>query len=411
MPLKGFFGSEEATPKKIPLYLSPQCGQCKLDRGCESPKMPIDGEGRKKILIVAEAPGQREDEKGIPLCGKTGSFLEETLKEFDIDMRKDCWLTNAIRCRPPGNATPTDKQIGWCRPWLTSANASYGEIHKLQPQTILLLGGAAVRSVIGWLWKEDTGGVNKWIGWQIPCQRLNCWITSAWHPSFVVRERDNKNPNRAVELVWHRHLKAAVSHKKLPWKTVPDYKSQVIVEMVPRQAAHLVKEITRMGKLTSVDIETTCRKPDSKAAQIWSCAVSNGVVTVSFPWQGEVVEAVANLLASGIPITCHGSKFEQRWFEAKGMKIKNLKFCSMLAAHVLDNRPGTKSLKFQAFALLGQESYDDHIKPYFGDNDESNKPNKIHKLDLRTLLVYGGLDSLFGYLITKKQASQLGMEF
>lgn len=416
MSLKGFFSGNEIV-NKIPLYISPRCGVCQLDHKVTSPKIQLDGEGRKKILVVGEAPGENEDLEGKPFVGKSGQFLERALRDLGVDFRKDCWITNAVRCRPwrwnntktkKENRPPADKEIIYCRPFLTGNGDPYGEIKKYNPETILLLGAPAVKSVIGWLWKEDPGGVNRWVGYKIPCQKLNCWVCVAWHPSFVDREESQKN--KAIELIWKDHLKEVFSLRGRPFKEVPNYKSHVTVEMVPMQAAHLVREVTRMGKLTSVDIETDRRKPDCKDSSIWSCAVSNGVITVSFLWQGEAIQATRELLTSGVPITCHAIKFESRWFESKGIKIKNLAFCSMTAAHILDNRPGVTGLKFQSFVLLGQESYDDLVKPYFSDDDEPNKPNLIKKLDKRTLLLYGGLDALLGLLVAKKQITQLGLE-
>ena len=78
----------------------------------------------------------------------------------------------------------------------------------------------------------------------------------------------------------------------------------------------------------------------------------------------------------------------------------------MLAAHVLDNRPGITSLKFQAFVLLGQENYNSHIKPFLKAK-KGSKFNRIHELDLNDLLLYGGLDSYLEYWVAMKQIKLL----
>jgi hypothetical protein len=77
----------------------------------------------------------------------------------------------------------------------------------------------------------------------------------------------------------------------------------------------------------------------------------------------------------------------------------------MIAAHLLDNTPGITGLKFQSFILLGQESYDDHIKPFFKSKGKS-RFNRIKELDLNELLLYGGLDSLLTYKIAMKQINE-----
>lgn len=411
MLLRGFFAGNETASSKFPLFLSPQCKACKLDQGCSTPRMPVDGEGRKKILVIAEAPGRTEDESGIPLCGRMGGLFERALAEFDVDMRRDCWLTNAIICRPPGNSTPTDKQVAWCRPHITSVSSDkngnkIGLIHQLQPEMILLLGAAAVKSVIGWLWKEDTRGVNRWIGWKIPCQELNSWVTIAWHPSYVGREEKN----RAVELIWKKHLREAASLKGRPWKKAPDYKSQVIVERVPRQAAQLIKEITKMGKPAAFDYECNMLKPDGDRAKIWSCSISNGAITVAYPWLGEAVDATQKFLQSPIHKIASNFKYEERWTVKEfGHGVNRWSFDTMLVAHLLDNRPNISSIKFQAFVLLGQPSWEDKVKPYF-ESSGPNVPNRIKDVDLRTLLEYNGMDSLMELEVAKIQADQLGVD-
>ena len=145
--MKGFFSAAEIRPAKTLLTLAPKCGKCGLYKTCQSPKMPVTGEGRKKLLIIAEAPGAREDQRGIQLCGESGRLLEKTLRKFGVEMRRDCWLTNALSCRPPKNATPTSEQIAHCRPLVVRA------IQELNPEKIILLGGPAVKSVYDWRWK------------------------------------------------------------------------------------------------------------------------------------------------------------------------------------------------------------------------------------------------------------------
>src|SRR3990167_7733579 len=107
---KGFFSLSSITSPK-PSSEVAKCGLCGLAKTCKSPKMPYTGEGRKKILVVAEAPGRKEDEKGTQLIGQDGQLLRQTLKQLDIDLDWDCWKTNAVICRPPNNITPKEEQI------------------------------------------------------------------------------------------------------------------------------------------------------------------------------------------------------------------------------------------------------------------------------------------------------------
>ena len=79
----------------------------------------------------------------------------------------------------------------------------------------------------------------------------------------------------------------------------------------------------------------------------------------------------------------------------------------MLAAHVLDNRPGTKSVKFLAFALLGQKPWDAEVGPYLK-ADGSGAPNRIDKVPLDDLLRYNGMDAIVEWEIAKIQRKEIG---
>jgi uracil-DNA glycosylase len=95
----GFFSAAQWDSVNLPPSKLPKCGACALYKTCNSPKMEPTGDGRKRILIIGEAPGRTEDDEGRQFCGESGRLLEEKLSMFGINMRKDCWLENAIRCR------------------------------------------------------------------------------------------------------------------------------------------------------------------------------------------------------------------------------------------------------------------------------------------------------------------------
>ena len=94
------------------------CNKCKLDKNCQTPRMTYTGDGNKRILLIGEAPGKNEDIMGEQFIGDSGTLLRYNLDFLDIDMDRDCWKTNAIKCRPPSNNTPTANQIKCCLPFL-----------------------------------------------------------------------------------------------------------------------------------------------------------------------------------------------------------------------------------------------------------------------------------------------------
>src|ERR1022692_2317444 len=99
----GFFNKTGVTSSKKPLALVPQCGSCGLYQTCLSPKMPVSGGGRRGILVVGESPGETEDRENTQFVGKTGNYLRSVLRDLDVNLDEDCWKTNSLICRPPGN--------------------------------------------------------------------------------------------------------------------------------------------------------------------------------------------------------------------------------------------------------------------------------------------------------------------
>ncbi len=99
---QGFFpASIWNTGTKAPASVVPRCGACGLYKTCKSPKMTPDGAGRRRILIVGDMPGAAEDALDRPFVGPAGQYLEQVLASMGVDLREDCWLTNALICHPP----------------------------------------------------------------------------------------------------------------------------------------------------------------------------------------------------------------------------------------------------------------------------------------------------------------------
>lgn len=399
----GFFAAD-APGGRVQVPLLARCGECGLHRLCKSPKMPVAGEGRRKILVVGEAPGETEDEQGKPFIGKAGQLLQRSLSDLQVDLFQDCWVTNSAICRPKDNELP-EKAIDHCRPNIVKA------ISELRPRTIILLGKSAVRSVIGWQWKPGVGEMGKWVGWQIPCQKLNAWICPTWHPSYLARQEGSRD-YPVLELWFKRHLKAAFKLEGRPWKEPPDYAGKVRVEMDPSKAAGALRVFIAFNKPLAFDFETDRLKPDHPDARIISCAVSDGDTSLAFPWVGEAVTEMQVLLKSAVPKIGWNIKFEERWCRRLfGHGVKNWVWDGMLAAHVLDNRTGITGLDFQAWVQLGQPEWDrDTEVRNYKKSDNSNAPNRLRECPLPMLLKYNGLDALLEWELAQRQAKQLGVK-
>lgn len=409
-----------ASPKGFASTL-PKCGACGLLNTCNSPKMEVSGKGKLGILIVGEAPGADEDKRGRAFVGKAGKRLAEEFTRHGSDMREDCWITNALICRPPNNATPTTDQVNYCRPNLAKT------IRELKPRVILVLGGAAVQSVIGHVWKEnDIGGIFKWAGWQIPCRAPDAWICPTFHPSFILREAENHNPKHnkpygeVLKAIYSRHIRQAIRlgrKGRTPWDgNPPDEANEVEIIHSPKEAAKQIRlNMAFNPKHTVFDYETTMLKPEGDGAEIVSCSISfEGGDTFAFPWAGVAVDAMRQYLKSEIPKGGANMKFEKRWsivragVKPRGIKYGKGAFDAMQGAHVLDHRPGITSVKFQGFVLTGAPAWGEQVHPYLV-ADGPSVPNRIRQCPIDALLLYNGIDSLVEYRVILKQAERFGI--
>ena len=399
------------SPTSLPVLNSPmgiggpKCGACGLYKTCQSPKMPTAGNGKKKILILAEAPGKDEDEQNRQLVGRSGQELERRLRAVGINMREDCWLENAVICRPPGNKIENEMTVEYCRPNVIN------RVRAINPEAILVLGGVAIQSLIGWLWDTNWGTVARWAGYQIPSQQLNAWVCPTYHPSHILRERERRDT--VTELQWLSHLSAFSKLKGRPWKTVPDYAGDVEPIFSVREAGLRLKDVT--AGTVAFDYETNCLKPDHEKARIFSCSVCvNGKWTIAFPWAGAAVEQMRRILGSPrVKKIAQNAKFEDRWTRAiLRQEVRGWLWDTMLVSHAMENATKMRlisSIKFQAFAHLGFPRWDKVVSPFLGEGSKGgNTLNRIKQIGIRDLLVYNGIDSLVEYKIAMKQMKEMG---
>jgi DNA polymerase I-like protein with 3'-5' exonuclease and polymerase domains len=157
------------------------------------------------------------------------------------------------------------------------------------------------------------------------------------------------------------------------------------------------------------DYETDRLKPDCADAKIMYCSISWGTrATIAFPWTGAAIQAMDKLLRSDVPKVGSNIKFEERWtLKEFGHGVKNWRWDTMLASHMLDNRPGITGIEFQAFVLLGQEAWDRGVHEFLKAK-LANRPNRIKEVPRQRILQYCGMDSLIELEVARKQAELMG---
>ena len=100
------------------------------------------GSATARVMIVGEAPGSFEDAQGAPFVGAAGKNLNELLHEAGLK-RKDVYICNVLKCRPPGNRPPLPDEIEACRAFLD------GQISAVKPEFVVALGRTAARTLLG----------------------------------------------------------------------------------------------------------------------------------------------------------------------------------------------------------------------------------------------------------------------
>lgn len=142
----------------------------------------VIGKGNRNadILFIGEGPGQQEDLSGLPFVGPAGQLLDKMLKAIDFTL-DDVYIANIVKCRPPGNRDPHEDEQNACLNYLRY------QLGLIKPKIIVCLGRIAATAIIDSNYKI-TKERGKWI------ERKGFWITSTYHPSALLRDKEKKYP-------------------------------------------------------------------------------------------------------------------------------------------------------------------------------------------------------------------------
>ena len=179
-------GSRHGVPPAPPVTLSPlvspppaaACRRCGLAATRQN-VVVSRGNPQARLLLIGEAPGAQEDAQGEPFVGKAGQLLDRMLESVGLDSRRDAYICNVIKCRPPDNRKPTPQEMAACRPFLLE------QIALVDAPLILLAGATALEGVLG-----IRGGITKLRGqWrQGEGEGLaGRWLMPIFHPCYLLR--------------------------------------------------------------------------------------------------------------------------------------------------------------------------------------------------------------------------------
>lgn len=164
------------TLKQIEAF-SKRCTQCPL---FETRNNTVFGEGSPKadIIFIGEAPGFNEDKTGEVFVGKAGKLLDKMLQAIHLK-REDIYITNIVKCRPPDNRNPSEKECRICIEYLR------WQVKIIEPTIIVCLGAVASKNIINKNFKisKERG---TWIS------RGKYSIIATYHPAALLRDQSRK---------------------------------------------------------------------------------------------------------------------------------------------------------------------------------------------------------------------------
>lgn len=168
------------------------CTKCGLAR---TRHHVIFGEGNPNagIMLIGEAPGKDEDIQGRPFVGLSGQLLDKILAACGFTRNEHVFISNIVKCRPPGNRLPSPDEASLCMPWLLT------QIEIINPKIMILLGATALKYMAGSDFRitKDHG---KWISIS---DRL---AIPVYHPAALLRDSSLKRDTwEDFKIIFHKY--------------------------------------------------------------------------------------------------------------------------------------------------------------------------------------------------------------
>ena len=157
------------------------CTRCKLHRERNNIVLG-DVNPKAELVFVGEGPGRDEDLQGLPFVGRAGKLLTQMIEAMGLQ-RKDVYICNVVKCRPPENRTPERDEVSTCSPFLLR------QIDTIAPKVIVCLGSVAAQTLL-----ETNRGVSHFRGQWLEFRGRR--LLATYHPAYLLR-----NPNAKGE-VW-----------------------------------------------------------------------------------------------------------------------------------------------------------------------------------------------------------------
>lgn len=164
------------------------CRKCSL---CSTRTNTVfsDGIPNNKLMLIGEAPGFYEDQKGLPFVGKAGQLLDKIFVSVGLSRQENVYICNTLKCRPPENRDPLPEEKEACREYLDA------QIEILKPQIIMICGKVALNSML-----NTSLGITKVRGKWFDGPN-NAKMMPIFHPSYLLRN-DSREKGSPKWLMW-----------------------------------------------------------------------------------------------------------------------------------------------------------------------------------------------------------------
>jgi uracil-DNA glycosylase len=155
-----------------------ECTRCKLHKTRHSIVFG-DGSPKARLVFVGEGPGADEDAQGLPFVGRAGKLLTQMIEAMGLQ-RKDVYICNVVKCRPPENRQPEEDEVSTCSPFL------FRQIDVIAPKVIVCLGAVAAKTLL-----ETNRGISQFRGQWLEFRGRR--LLATYHPAYLLRNPPAKS--------------------------------------------------------------------------------------------------------------------------------------------------------------------------------------------------------------------------
>jgi uracil-DNA glycosylase len=149
-----------------------ECTRCKLHT-TRNKIVFGDGNPKADLVFIGEGPGADEDAQGLPFVGRAGKLLTQMVEAMGLQ-RRDVYICNVVKCRPPGNRQPESDEVDTCSPFL------FRQLDVLQPKVIVCLGATAAQTLL-----QTNRGISHFRGEWLDFRGFK--MIATYHPAYLLR--------------------------------------------------------------------------------------------------------------------------------------------------------------------------------------------------------------------------------